>query len=97
MSDKQIKYITRPATALDYQYCYKLTKENMFELFSRHWGGWVASSFRNDFNVDETTIILCNTWRIGYYSIKENDEEIYLGNLQFYLLLSKVKVLVQKY
>ncbi|MGL5943194.1 MAG: GNAT family N-acetyltransferase [Waterburya sp.] len=53
-----------------------------FALFSRHWGGWVSSAFRHDFNADETTMILCNAQTIGYYSLKENCEGVYLQNLQ---------------
>lgn len=33
----EINYQLRPATEADYQYCYDLLKQNMFELFSRHW------------------------------------------------------------
>lgn len=82
MTNKKIDYTTRPATNLDYRYCYKLTKQNMFDLFCRHWGGWVSSAFRDDFNVDATTMILCGKRRIGYYSLKDEEEGLYLDNLQ---------------
>ena len=82
MKDKQIDYITRPASELDYQYCHKLTKENMYDLFCRHWGGWIASAFRKDFDVDSTTIIIHKSSRVGYFSLKRNIAELYLDNLQ---------------
>ena len=82
MKDNQINYITRPASDLDYQYCYELTKENMYDLFCRHWGGWIESSFRKDFDVDATTIIIHNSSRVGYFSLKRNSEELFLDNLQ---------------
>ena len=39
MAGNQIDYMTRPANEFDYQYCYKLTQENMYDLFCRYWGG----------------------------------------------------------
>jgi len=82
MKDKQIDYITRPASKLDYQYCYKLTKENMYDLFCRHWGGRSASAYRENFDVDSTTIIIHNSSRVDYFSLKRNKAELYLDNLQ---------------
>lgn len=82
MKDNQINYVTRPANELDYQYCYKLTKENMYDLFCRHWGGWIASAFSADFDVDSTTIIIHKSSRIGYFSLKKNKKGLYLDNLQ---------------
>lgn len=54
----------------------------MLTLFTRHWGGWVDSAFENDFNADTITIIICNRQRSGYFSLKEDDEGLYLDNLQ---------------
>ena len=82
MKGSQIEYTTRPANESDYHYCYQLTKENMYDLFCRHWGGWVASAFRKDFDVDSTTIIIHNLSRVGYFSLKRNEQRLYLDNLQ---------------
>ena len=76
-------YLLRPATEADYQYCYHLTKQNMFELFCRHWGTWNPSAFRNDFNAKNTTIIIVDEQQIGYFSLKKIDKNIvYLENIQ---------------
>ena len=79
----KINYLLRPATEADYQYCYDLTKQNMFELFFRHWGGWNPSAFRNDFKARNTTIIIFDRQQIGYFSLKKIDKDIvYLENIQ---------------
>ncbi|MEM9908317.1 MAG: GNAT family N-acetyltransferase [Cyanobacteria bacterium P01_D01_bin.44] len=77
-----MNYETRPATEADYPFCYELTKQNMFDLFTRHWGGWVSSAFRNDFNAKNTEIITLDGQRVGYFSLKENDNEFHLDNIQ---------------
>ena len=78
-----IDYLLRPATKADYQYCYDLTKQNMFELFCRHWGEWNPSVFRDDFNAGNTTIIILDEQRIGYFSLKKtNEDTVYLENIQ---------------
>lgn len=78
----KINYQLRPATEIDYQFCRDLTKQNMLTLFSRHWGGWVDSVFRKDFQVEEATIIQVNGQDVGYFSLKETKEELYLSNIQ---------------
>ena len=45
-------------------------------------GWWVASAFRKNFDVDSTTIILHNSSRVGYFSLKTNEQELHLDNLQ---------------
>lgn len=82
MKGDRIEYTTCLATERDYTYCYELTKENMYDLFCRHWGGWTASAFRDDFDLDATTIIVHNTSRVGYFSLKKNKQGLYLDNLQ---------------
>ena len=82
MKSDLIEYQTRPATEQDYQYCYELTKKNMYDLFCRHWGGWVASAYSDDFDLDATTIITHNSSRVGYFSLKTNQPGLYLDNLQ---------------
>ena len=54
----------------------------MYELFTRHFGGWVPSAFRQDFCAEETTMIQVNGQPVGYFCLKETDEERYLSNLQ---------------
>ena len=78
----KIAYQLRAATEADYPYCYYLTKQNMYELFTRHFGGWVPSAFRQDFCAEETTMIQVNGQPVGYFCLKETDEERYLSNLQ---------------
>lgn len=78
----EIRYQLRPATEADYQYCYDLLKQNMFELFSRHWGGWNPDAFRQDFCAANTTIVIIEGRDIGYFSLKETEVGLYLENVQ---------------
>ena len=54
----------------------------MLALFSRHWGGWIDSAFREDFHTDETTIVLVDSCDVGYFSLKDTAEYLYLSNIQ---------------
>lgn len=78
----KMNYQLRPTTETDYPFCRDLTKQNMLRLFSRHWGGWVDSVFCEDFQVEEATIIQFNCQDVGYFSLKETKEELYLSNIQ---------------
>jgi len=78
----QLEYILRPASEADYQYCYRLTKRNMYDLFCRHWGGWNPSKFRQSFHPENISMIIINGRRVGYLSIKNDDIGIYIDNVQ---------------
>ncbi|MEO0376114.1 MAG: GNAT family N-acetyltransferase, partial [Cyanobacteria bacterium P01_A01_bin.17] len=58
------------------------TRQNMLDLFSRHWGGWVPSAFRHDFELQTTTMIIHKNQRIGYFSLKEEADGVFLDNIQ---------------
>ena len=79
---KETNYLLRRATEADYEYCYELTKQNMIELFSRHWGGWQPSAFRRDFRREDTTIVAIAEHDVGFFSLKEIDTGLYLENIQ---------------
>ncbi len=53
-----IKYTLRRATESDYDVCYGVTRENMYELFCRHWGGWVDAEFKKGLDLNGTRVIL---------------------------------------
>ncbi len=78
----EMKYSIRPACDADYQYCYRLTKRNMLDLFCRHWGGWVPAEFRKGFNPDNVSMVIMHGRRVGYLSMKCDDQGIYIENLQ---------------
>lgn len=78
----RMKYSIRPACDADYQYCYRLTKRNMHDLFCRHWGGWVPAEFRKGFNPGNVSIVIMNERRVGYLSMKRDDQGIYIENIQ---------------
>ena len=78
----KLDYQLRAATEADYCFCYDLTKQNVYELFCRHFGGWVPAVFRQDFCAEETTIIQVKKHPVGYFCLKEDDEERYLSNIQ---------------
>ena len=78
----ETNYRLRPATEADYQFCYGLLKQNMFELFSRHWGGWKPDAFRQDFCPANITIVTIEGRDVGYFSLKETETGLYLENIQ---------------
>ncbi|WP_144053598.1 GNAT family N-acetyltransferase [Methylotuvimicrobium buryatense] len=77
-----MKYSIRPACDADYQYCYRLTKRNMFDLFCRHWGGWASGEFRKSFNPDHISMVVMHGRRVGYLSVKRDDCGVYIENIQ---------------
>lgn len=79
---EKINYQLRPATEADYPYCYDLLKQNMFDLFSRHWGGWNPNAFREDFHAEDTTIVAISDRDVGFFSLRETDSELHLENIQ---------------
>ena len=76
------KYIIRPATPADYWYCYRLTKRNMLELFTRHWGGWVPAKFREGFHTNAVSVVVINGRRAGYLCVTHRKDGLYLDNIQ---------------
>ncbi len=75
-------YTLRQATEEDYEFCYNLTRQNMYELFCRHWGGWIDSEFRKGFVPDNIQIILGSDKLIGYFCHEVNEASVYIDNLQ---------------
>ena len=81
-TDARVKYLVRSACSSDYKYCYRLTRRNMFALFCRHWGGWVPAEFRKSFNPDNVSMVIMNGRRVGYMSVRRDDQGIYVENIQ---------------
>ncbi|WP_198022094.1 GNAT family N-acetyltransferase [Algiphilus aromaticivorans] len=54
----------------------------MFALFCRHWGGWVPAEFRKSFNPDNVSMVIMNGRRVGYMSVRRDDQGIYVENIQ---------------
>ncbi len=77
-----MKYELRPARLDDYTYCYRLTKRNMFELFCRHWGGWVPHEFRRGFVIENISMVIIANRRAGYINVIKEPLPVYIVNLQ---------------
>lgn len=77
-----MEYEFLQATVSDFEFCYELTKQNMYNLFCRHWGGWADSEFRKGFIAENIQIIVMNNKRIGYLSHKMDGEYIFIDNIQ---------------
>jgi len=77
-----MNYDVRPATSDDYAYCYRLTKRNMYELFCKHWGGWVPTEFRKGFIVEDVSIVIIAGKRAGFLSTKKKHTSVYIDNIQ---------------
>ena len=75
-------YELRPATFDDYTYCYRLTKRNMYDLFCKHWGGWVPAKFRKGFVVGNISLVIIAGKRAGYLNITREPTFIYIDNIQ---------------
>lgn len=75
-------YELRPATFDDYAYCYRLTKKNMYDLFYRHWGGWIPAEFRRGFVIENIFIVVIAGKRAGYLNIIKEPAPIYIVNFQ---------------
>lgn len=75
-------YTLRQATGDDYQFCYNLTRRNMYDLFCRHWGGWVDAEFSKGYVVENTRIIVVGNTAVGYFSHKIKDKSLYIDNIQ---------------
>ena len=75
-------YKLRPSTENDYKFCYDLTKKNMHDLFSRHWGGWVDSEFRKGYVTENIQIIMVGSKTAGYFSHKTKGKSVYIDNIQ---------------
>lgn len=54
----------------------------MSELFFRHWNGWVPAEFRKAFNPDNVSMVVINGRRVGYLSLKRDDQGLYIENIQ---------------
>lgn len=54
----------------------------MQTMFTRHWGGWVASTFRKDFCAKEATIVQVDNQSVGYFSLQATEKELYISNIQ---------------
>ena len=76
------EYALRRATKDDYEYCYRLTKFNMYWLFCRHWGGWKPSIFKKAFNAKNVNMVIIEGKRAGYLCLKTDSEFIYIENIQ---------------
>ena len=75
-------YTLRKATENDYEFCYQLTKQNMYDMFCRHWGGWVESEFRKGFIAGNVQIILTSEEQIGFISHKILEDSVFIDNIQ---------------
>ena len=75
-------YKLRQSTEDDYKFCYDLTKQNMYDLFCRHWGGWVDSEFHKGYIVENIQIIMVGGKSSGYFSHKIKDKSVYIDNIQ---------------
>ena len=77
-----MKYNLREANYSDYEFCYKITKENMFDLFCRHWGGWSDAEFDKGFKINNIKIIEFNYDSIGFFDYEFTVRYIHINNIQ---------------
>jgi ribosomal protein S18 acetylase RimI-like enzyme len=54
----------------------------MYELFCKHWGGWVPTEFRKGFIVEDVSIVIIAGKRAGFLSTKKKHTSVYIDNIQ---------------
>ena len=54
----------------------------MYDLFCRHWGGWVDKEFQRGFIVQNIHIIIAGGDRVGFLSVITEDDNIHIDNIQ---------------
>jgi GNAT superfamily N-acetyltransferase len=69
--DLEIKL--RKCTQADYDWCHKLSEENMGPYVNKHWRGWDPKLFSDNFIVERTMIVEVNDEPIGFYEIEVKD------------------------
>ena len=75
-------YTLRQSTEDDFAFCYRICKENMHDLFCRHWGGWVDEEFKKGFKIPDIKIIAVNDSPIGYFDCEFTETHIHINNIQ---------------
>ena len=54
----------------------------MYDLFSRHWGGWVPAKFRKGFVIENVAIVIIAGKRAGYLSLRIEPTSLFIDNIQ---------------
>jgi len=54
----------------------------MYELFCKHWGGWIPAKFRKGFVVENISMVIIAGKRAGYLSVIKEPTFIYIDNIQ---------------
>jgi ribosomal protein S18 acetylase RimI-like enzyme len=54
----------------------------MYDLFCKHWGGWVPAEFRKGFVVGDISLVIIAGKRAGYLNITREPTFIYIDNIQ---------------
>lgn len=54
----------------------------MYDLFCKHWGGWIPTEFRKGFVVENISMVIIADKRAGYLSVMKEPTSIYIDNIQ---------------
>lgn len=54
----------------------------MYELFCRHWGGWIPAEFRRGFVINNISMVIIAGKRAGYLNVIKEPKPIYIVNFQ---------------
>ena len=81
------KFKLRNCKDNDYWFVYKLLKNNMLALFTKHWGGWDPKVFREAFKKENIKIVEHKNKRIAYYNLEFKDKFSYIHNVQVSTLM----------
>jgi GNAT superfamily N-acetyltransferase len=71
-----------PAAADDFAFTHDLTRSNMNEYVTRHWGGWDAAIYRANYDAGENLILRRAGERVGYVRLKPAGDALTLEDLQ---------------
>lgn len=76
------KFKIRKCKEDDFEFVYDLLKENMYELFVKHWGKWDENVFKENFNKENIKIVEHKGKRVAFFDIEFKKNYSYVNNIQ---------------
>jgi len=71
-----------PVRPSDYDFAHDLTRNNMAEFVTRHWGGWDSAIFRKNFEQTENYLVYCCSDPAGFVRLAVDGAQLVLDDLQ---------------
>jgi ribosomal protein S18 acetylase RimI-like enzyme len=72
MVDLEIRL--RDCNKEDYDWCYRLSEDNMKPFVEKHWGKWDPKLFTDNYKTERSKMILVDGKKAGFYEIEVIDD-----------------------